>query len=214
MKVIVYLEGPSDRDALRALFESLIRQAAQNGCLIRFIPLDGKQQLMTKVPRRAVNILRNHRDAHVFALPDLYPPNVGHPHSSDDDLKRALFQAFGNECKRLHADRAALGKRFHVHCLKYDLEVLLLASEEQLRKHLGLRSLPSRIKWVKPVEDQDHKRPPKRVIEALFQHAKRCYIDTIHAPMILQGVDPFDLAKRCPQCFKPFLDNLLGLAGL
>jgi len=214
VKVIIYVEGPSDRDSLNALLESLITQAVQGGCLIQFIPMDGKRHVMTKVPRRAVNILRNDRDAHVFALPDLYPPNVGHPHSSCNELKQALGQTFRDECRRLNVEAARLVGRFHVHCLKHDLEALLLASEEQLKRYLGLDNLPARIRWIRPVEDQDHSRPPKRVIEDLFRYAKRRYIDTVHAPLILEGVDPYTLAQRCPQCFKPFFENLLALAGL
>lgn len=214
MKIIIYVEGPSDRDSLRVLLASLITQAAQNGCLIQFIPMEGKRPLITKVPLRAVNILRNNREAQVFALPDLYPPNVVHPHSSSDQLKQALIDEFRNECNRLKVDPITLLGRFHVHCLKYDLEVLLLAAEEQLQRRLGLQTFPAKIKWRKPVEDQDHLRPPKRVIEELFQHTKRRYIDTVDAPLILEGADPFNIASKCTQCFKPFLNDLSKLAGI
>lgn len=214
MKVIIYVEGPSDRDSLSALLASLITQAAQGGCLIQFIPTEGKRPLMTKVPLRAVNILRNDRKARVFALPDLYPPNIVHPHSSYDQLKQALIDDFRNECNRLKVDSASLLGRFHVHCLKHDLEVLLLAAEEQLKRRLELQTFPTKIRWSKPVEDQDHQRPPKRVIEELFRHTKRRYIDTVDAPLILEGVDPFNIASKCPQCFKPFLNDLSKLAGI
>lgn len=213
MKIIVYVEGPSDRDGLGALFDSLIKQAAQNGCRIQFVPMEGKHPLVTKVPLRAVNILRNDRDAHVFTLPDLYPP-LGHPHSSGAELKQTLVRAFQDECKRLKVDFTRLAERFHVHCLKHDFEVLLLASEDKLKRYLGLQAFPSQIRWRQPVEGQDHQKPPKRVIEELFQHVKRRYIDTFDAPLILQGIDPFDLASKCPQCFKPFLDDILKLAAI
>jgi hypothetical protein len=123
VKVIIYVEGPSDRDSLSALLASLITSAAQGGCLIQFIPTEGKRSLMAKVPLRAVNILRNDRKARVFALPDLYPPNIVHPHSSYDQLKQSLVDDFRNECNRLKVDPSPLLGRFHVHCLKYDLEV-------------------------------------------------------------------------------------------
>jgi len=167
---------------------------------------------MTKVPLRAVNILRNDPDAHVCALPDLYPPNVVHPHASCDELKKTLVGAFKDECRRLKVDATPLLPRFHVYCLKHDLEALLLASETQLKRHLGFERFPRSIKWVKPVEDQDHHRPPKRVVEDLFAHAKRRYVDTVDAPLILGGADPSDLPQRCPQCFRPFLGDLSALA--
>lgn len=214
MRVIIYVEGPSDRDGLKVLFDSLIKQALQQGCHIQFIPMEGKRPLITKVPLRAVNILRNEHNAHVVALPDLYPPNVGYSHSSWRELKQVLVQAFQSECRRLKVNSTRLLERFHVHCLKYDFEALLLASEEQLRRRLRLQTLPPQIRWIKPVEDQDHKRPPKRVIEELFQYVKARYIETIDAPLILEGVDPFDLAAKCPQCFHPFLNDLLRLIGI
>jgi hypothetical protein len=214
VKIIIYVEGPSDRDSLSTLLASLITQAVQGGCLIQFIPMEGKRPLLTKVPLRAVNILRNDRKARVFALPDLYPPDIVHPHSSYDQLKQVLIDDFRNECGRLKVDPIPLLGRFHVHCLKYDLEVLLLAAEEQLKRRLGLQTFPAKIRWRKPVEDQDHQRPPKRVIEELFQHAKRRYIDTVDAPLILGGADPFNIASKCTQCFEPFLNDLLKLAGI
>jgi hypothetical protein len=146
------VEGPSDRDGLRALFESLMDQALHNGCLIKVIPMEGKQPLMTKVPLRGVNILRNERDAHVFALPDLYPPNIGYPHSSCDELKQVLVQTFQTECSRLGVDPGPLMKRFHVHCLKHDLEALLLALEERLKSYLKLQNFPPQVRWTKPVK--------------------------------------------------------------
>lgn len=211
MKVIIYVEGPSDRDGLKVLLDSLIKQAIQNGRQITFVPMEGKRPLITKVPLRAVNILRNDKVAHVFALPDLYPPNVGYPHSSWSELKQVLVEAFQSECRRLKVNPTRLVERFHVHCLKYDFETLLLASEEQLKLRLRLQAFPAQIRWIKPVEDQDHKRPPKRVIEELFQYVKRRYIDTVDAPLLLEGVNPFDLAAKCPQCFQPFLNDLTKL---
>jgi len=51
-----------------------------------------------------------------------------------------------------------------VFCLIHDLEVLLLAAEESL---LADRQLPEPT-WIKPVEEQNHGNPPKRVAERLF----------------------------------------------
>ena len=89
MKVIVYVEGPSDKLALEALLEPLIRRAAQNGCLLSFVPQNGKRPLLTKAPRKAVNILRNDRSAFVIVLPDLYPQGMVYPHSSLSELRQA-----------------------------------------------------------------------------------------------------------------------------
>jgi hypothetical protein len=213
LKVIVYVEGPSDKLALGALLEPLIRRAAQNGCLISFVPQRGKRPLLTKAPRRAVNILRNDRSAFVIVLPDLYPQGMVYPHSSLDELRQALVQVFCAECDRLRLDAGELARRFRVHCLKHDLEALLLGAEDQLRQYLDLAGRRLPITWTTPVEDQDFGHPPKRVVEELFARVGRSYVDTYDAPQILAMADSARLACSCPQCFSPFLEELNSLSA-
>lgn len=204
-EIFVYVEGPSDQLGLRELFADLIQLAHLKGNTVDFYPLNGKDPLLTKGPIRAINILRNRPHSYVFLLPDLYPPNVPFQHKTFTELQLEIQNRFNAELRRKKCD-PRLADRFFVYCFKYDLEVLILASEDVLLKRL-MKSRFSR-EWIKPVEDQNHHQPPKRIVEALFQDAGLRYKDTIDVPWILKRSSYRELAERCPQNFKPFVAGL------
>ncbi|HKH43197.1 MAG TPA: DUF4276 family protein [Thermoanaerobaculia bacterium] len=155
-------------------------------------------------------MLRNRPDDLVVALPDLYPKNHGFPHSTPEELAEGIFQQFRAVLARkgLH-DGGRLENRFRVFCFKHDLEALLLAAFEPLRARLGAPGL--RRTWPLPVEDVDHGRPPKRVVEELFREHGKSYRETVDAPLILGGASYQTLAEECPQCFQPFVRFLESL---
>jgi hypothetical protein len=211
MKVIVYVEGPSDKLAMEQLLEPLLRNAVSAGVTIDFIPLEGKRKLMTRTPTRAANILCNDRSAIVIAMPDLYPRNIGLPHETYSELKDQLQSEFQRVLARKCIDDVRIRRRFLVFCFKHDLEALVLAAEEQLAARLDA---PITCTWIKPVEDQDHNKPPKRIVEHIFQDHGDRYQDTIDAPIILGASAYSTIAERCPQCFKPFVEHLESLTRI
>ena len=104
MKVIVYVEGKSDRLGMETLLRPLVEEKRQQGVDIQFYETpngDRKTSVLTKVPIKAVNILRNVPDSVVVALPDLYPRNKGFLHETVDELvegvtaRPAATQCFG-----------------------------------------------------------------------------------------------------------------------
>ena len=212
MKIIVYVEGPSDGGALKRLLFRTIENARVQGVGLEFLPLGSKKNVIFKAAGRAINILQNSYSDDVFALPDLYPPNVGQPHTTSDELKGILIEQFHRRWVECHVDAVSLLPRFHTHCLKHDLEALVLAAEEGLKGHLRLRhTFP--VRWVRPVENQNMSDPPKRVIERLFRAQGRHYVDTIDAPAVLARADVDTIAQRCPQCFGPFHRDLVSVAS-
>jgi hypothetical protein len=92
-----------------------------------------------------------------------------------------------------------VAERFRVFGFKYDFEVLLLAAKDALLAHLGRSSSP--VSWTEPVEEQNHDKPPKRVVEELFAACGERYRETVDAPRILEDVDYEALAERCPEGF-------------
>jgi len=77
MRVIIYVEGASDKAALEALLAPLIAVKSQQGIGIEFFPVkgsrnerggDAKKDLLTKVPIKAVNILKNNSSAIDFMM--------------------------------------------------------------------------------------------------------------------------------------------------
>ncbi len=209
-QIIVYVEGPSDKLAMEELLSDLLTQLQKQGIAVNFTPTHGKKRLMQKTPVKAINILRNNPKSIVIALPDLYPPNQGGlPHHTKEELIAALQTAFNKILREKGLSNLPLQERFRVFCFKYDLEALLLASKNQLAARLGVSTLP--VAWTVPVENQNHNKPPKRIIEDLFQQHKDKYQDTIDAPLILGASRYADIADRCPQCFKPFVDYLESL---
>lgn len=215
MKIVVYVEGPSDRAAMLALLDPLLKQKRQEGVQIDFFESpegDKKMSVLTKVPKRAATIIRNDPSSIVVAMPDLYPKNKGFPHTTFEELRKGMMRNFEEalQSKGKKTD-TRLRARFKVFCFKYDLEALVLAAEQPLKDRLGVRSI--RRTWRVPVEDQNHEQPPKRIIEKLFKAYGKRYQDTVDAPLILGASKYQDIADRCPQCFKPFIQFLAGLGG-
>lgn len=212
-EVIVYVEGSSDESAMRALFAPLLQQKRQEGVIIKFFQApknDRKKSILTKVPRKAVDIILDEPHSIVVAMPDLYPKNKGFPHETVDELKAGILKNFNDALRnRDVGDDIRLRDRFKVFCFKHDLEALILASEEALRRQLGVDHLE--VTWRTPVEDQDHDHPPKHIVESLFrEHGKR-YRSTVHARAILENSDYQNISDKCPQCFKPFVEFLTNL---
>jgi hypothetical protein len=205
-KVIVYVEGPSDRLAMEELLADLLTRLRAVGVAVEFIPTVGKGNLVRKTPAKAVNILRNDPYAVVIALPDLYPPNVSFAHTTFDEMACGFRQEFERIMKHKQIDDVRLSERFCIFCFKHDLEALVLAAEEQLASRLGIPSVT--CDWIKPVEDQDHHTPPKRIVERLFETHGSKYQDTVDAPLVLGAARYPEIAAACPQCFKPFVDYL------
>ena len=209
MKIIVYVEGPSDKLAMQALLQPLIEQKLNESISIEFFPAppgDAKASVLTKVPRKAVNILANDLDSIVIAMPDLYPKNKAFPHVSFIELRNGIMANFDQALNQKGINDQRVKNRFHVFCFKHDLEALLLAVPKALASHLGVASIDA--SWVLPVEDQDHDRPPKRIVEELYSSYGRRYRDTVDAPIVLGAADYQQVADNCSQCFRPFVEFL------
>jgi len=213
MRVMVYVEGSSDKAAMNALLEPLLEQKRQEGVAIHFFESpsgDKKASVLTRVPLRAVNIILNDPHSIVVAMPDLYPRNKVFRHETVEELAEGILKNFDDALRAKGVvDDVRPKHRFKVFCFKYDLEALILASEKALKSQLGARSLDPM--WRIPVEDQDHERPPKRIVEDLFRRYGKGYKDTVDAPLILSASNYQEIAERCPQCFKPFVEFLAGL---
>lgn len=212
-KVIIYVEGPSDKLALTELLKPLVGKKIQQGVSIDFFETpagDRKASLLNKVPDKAVNILLNDPTAIVLAVPDLYPKNKGFPHTTYPELVHGLTANFDHSLQlKCQPVDERIKQRFKVFCFKHDLEALLLAAEESLQARFG--NAPLGVSWKKPVEDQNQNHPPKYVVEEIYQKHGQRYKDTVDAPLILCGVSYQLIAERCPQCFKPFIDYLENL---
>ncbi|MEQ8975745.1 MAG: DUF4276 family protein [Coleofasciculus sp. C1-SOL-03] len=212
MRVIIYVEGASDKAALEVLLTPLIAAKSQQGIGIEFFPVkgsdnarggDAKKDLLTKVPIKAVNILKNDPSAIVIALPDLYPKNKGFPHETVPELERGIMNQFAQGLRNKGIDDERIKERFRVFCLKYELEALILAAESELANRLEVDTLE--VTWKIPVEDQNHDLPPSRVVEQLFRDNGKIYKKTVDAPLILENIDYQTIVERCPQCFQPFV---------
>jgi len=215
MNVIVYVEGASDKKAMEVLLDNLIEEKREQGIAIHFVeapPGDKKQVMLSKIPIKAANILLNNPDAIVIAMPDLYPKNKCFKHETVAEMSAGIK---GNFTEALRA-KGQRGReylyldRFKVFCFKHDLEALILASLDALRRYLN--DIQISEDWIVPVEDQDHDNPPKRIVEALFRQHDRKYHDVLDAPSILRLSSARDIANKCPQCFGPFLDFLENLS--
>ncbi len=211
MKVLVYVEGPGDRVSLEKVFRSILSQGRQCKVSINFLPCGGKDWILQSLGRTAANHLKSNPHDYVFALPDLYPMSkydrTESTHHTYEEFKVLLTGRFLAEAERNGLPNAARS-HYRVHCLKHDLEVLLLGAPDALRQRLKTDEKIEK-NWRKPPETQNDNEPPKRVVESLFmKYRKQRYIETTDAPWILERAAPQDLCVSCPQNFKPLFNEL------
>jgi hypothetical protein len=216
VRVLVYVEGPSDRSSLQGLLKPIIAKGALRGIGINFIPLESKAAVLDDSPKKAADHLLDNPEDWVFALPDLYPMasfnGSRNEHDSFATMKALMTTRFNARADAIDL-AAARRSAFRVHCLKHDLEALILASPGQLRERLKTKDrLTGR--WRLPVENQNDTHPPKRIVESLFKHYRRKpnYQDTVDAPWILSRADLAEVRRACPQQFHPFVSELSLLA--
>lgn len=221
MKVWIYVEGGSDELALKALWESWRAKLRREGHGIKVIPLDNKSKFFRKIGHLAAEKLIANEEDIVIGLPDLYPnqPYAGtrFEHSNMTQLKLIQKKEVSNALKEVFGVNRPqvrqLLERFLPSALKHDLEMLLLAAQDQLRSFLGT---PDRLgNWRNPVEDQNQNHPPKRIVEELFRTKSRtrcAYRDTKDASAVLRKVTDiktiiYNETKqiKCP-VFKALLD--------
>jgi hypothetical protein len=218
MRVIIYVEGPSDKNAMEALLVNLIDKKSEEGVSIEFFPIkggnndrggDAKKELLLKAPTKAVNILCNNPNSIAIILPDLYPKNKGFPHETFQQLKAGIMENFSQALQKKGIQDERLKERFKVFCFKYEMEALILAAESALRGKLGVTSLA--VTWTIPVEDQNHDRPPSEIVEQLFRNSGKKYNKPVDPQLILRNTSYQEIAEKCTQCFKPFVEFIEGI---
>ena len=214
MKVWIFVEGPSDVKALSALLNGWKQNLSAKGWGIQLISLENKSKYFRKIGSRATEKLAN--DAHdlVVGLPDLYPnrdyADTEYKHDNLEELRnlqtRLVKQNLKQEVRRADVDDHI--SRFYASALKHDLEVLLLAATSQLQSRLKMSNRPSG--WRQPPEEQNQDKPPKRIVEALFQRElKRSYRENTDSNAILRDADLREVAEQCPT-FRAMIDWIGG----
>jgi hypothetical protein len=195
MKVWIFVEGESDCIALNALWMKWRESLSKVGWGIHIIPLDNKSKFFKKFGYRAAEKLVNNEDDLVIGLPDLYPNSdfnsSEYAHDNLPELKgvltRLLKDSLGRVFGRTKPQIDVMLGRFHPTALKHDLEMLLLAARDDLRRVLGTSEALGN--WRNPVEDQNQTRPPKYIVEELFRTKMgRRYCDTVHSKAVLEKV--------------------------
>ena len=210
MKIWIFVEGDSEVRALSALLNGWKQQLGKKSWGIKLVNLDGKSNYFKRIGPRAVErLLHDTRDL-VVGLPDLYPnrdyANTKYKHNNLEELRdvqtRLVKQILQQEVRRADIDGHIA--RFYPSALKHDLEVLLLAATSQLQSRLKMSNKPSG--WRQPPEEQNQDRPPKRIVEDLFQRElKRSYRENTDSDAILRDADLREVAEQCPT-FRAMID--------
>ena len=197
MKIWFFVEGESERLALAALWMDWIGRLRQAGWGIAVIPLDNKSRYLRKIGDRAAEKLAATEEDLVVGLPDLYPVDdyrsTRYEHDGVAQLKkvqaRLVRRSLLDVQKIPERDIDTAMRRFFPTAFKHDMEMLLLAAEEQLRSTLKVSGVLRG--WHKPVEDQDNQHPPKSVVKHLYlskSPRKRAYRETTDPSIVLKQV--------------------------
>ena len=219
MKVWVFVEGKSDVQALSALWSGWKQKLSENGWGIQLIPLESKSKYFRKIGSRATEKLANDARDLVVGLPDLYPnrdyADTEYKHNNLQELQGVQTRLVKQHLQQQMGRRANVDghiARFYASALKHDLEVLLLAATSQLQSRLKMSNRPSG--WRQPPEEQNQDKPPKRIVEALFQRElKRSYRENTDSNAILRDADLREVAKQCP-AFRAMIDWIGGKTGV
>ena len=209
MKVWIFVEGQSDVRALDALWGEWRHDLRRKGWGIRSIPLKSKLKYLRKIGTRATEKLANDSNDLVVGLPDLYPNRglpTGFQHGDLNELKDLQTRLVGRNLQRVvsKTDLGSCIARFYACAFKHDMEVLLLSATTQLQDSLKMPNKPGG--WRQPPEDQNQDRPPKRIVEGLFQrHLKRSYRENTDSEAILRAADLQAIAQLCPT-FRTMVD--------
>ena len=190
MKVWVFVEGESDSRALSSLWNDWKQELQKKRWGIQLIPLKNKSNYFKKIgPRTAEKLLYNENDL-VVGLPDLYPnqnyASGEYRHSNMKELREIQVRLVNRSLQKNVSpdDINRYMDRFYGSALKHDLEMLLLTVPSLLQKRLGVTNI-SRSWRVHP-EDQNQNKPPKKIVEALFQtRLKRAYREMTDCEAIL-----------------------------
>ena len=216
MKVWIFVEGKSDVQALSALWSGWKQKLSEEGWGIQLIPLESKSNYFRKIGSRATEKLAN--DAHdlVVGLPDLYPnqnyANTDYRHNNLQELQGVQRRLVERHLQRIGRHINSHMARFYPSALKHDLEVLILAATSQLQSRLKMSNKPSG--WRQPPEEQNQDRPPKRIVEDLFQRElKRAYRENTDSYAILRNADLREVAEQCPT-FRAMIDWIGGKTGV
>ena len=203
MKVWIFVEGKSDVQALSSLWRDWQQKLGAKGWGLQFISLDDKSKYFRKIGHRATEKLVHDTRDLVVGLPDLYPNrgyvNTTYKHANLKELqavqRRLVKQNLQKKFRPTDVDSYIA--RFYPSALKHDLEVLLLAATSQLQSRLDMRNRPRG--WRHPPEDQNQDKPPKKVIDELFQkNLKRSYREITDSVAILGNADLQEVAGQCP----------------
>ncbi len=221
MRVIIYVEGRSDKNAMEALLVNLIHKKSEEGVSIEFFPIkggnndrggDAKKDLLLNAPTKAVDILCSTPNSIVILLPDLYPRNRGFPHETFQQLEAGIMENFSQALQKKRIQDERLTERFRVFCFKYEMEALILAAESALKDKLGVTDITDLdVTWTIPVENQNHNRPPSEIVEQLFRNSGQKYNKTVDPQLILRKTSYQEIAEKCTQCFKPFVEFIEGI---
>lgn len=195
MKVWVYVEGAGDKSGLEALWTEWRSRLKSAGWGMPIIPLEGKPKFLRKFGVVAAEKLLANDEDLVVGIPDLHPI-VDHgefEHRDASSLKALLLRRVRTALEDQHGPAGhnfdQLLLRLCPAVFKHDFEMLLLASVDSLREHLGTSE--KLLKWRMPVEEQDLENPPKHIIRELFStksKRRKSYLETRDAPDILRRV--------------------------
>lgn len=218
MKVWIFVEGKSDVQALSSLWRDWKQKLNAKGWGLQFISLDDKSKYFRKIGHRATEKLVHDTRDLVVGLPDLYPnrdyANTAYKHANLKELqavqRRLVKQNLQEKVRPTDVDSYIA--RFYPSALKHDLEVLLLAATSQLQSRLKMRNRPRG--WRHPPEDQNQNKPPKKVIDELFQkNLKRSYREITDSVAILGNADLQEVAGQCP-AFRAVIDWIGAKTGV
>lgn len=204
MRVLLFVEGETERDGLPPLLARLIRETADVNVKVQPICFRGAQNYLKEIATKVGLYLKDPKARDIVAavgFVDLYGLNI--PLPNWEKASTADKVAIG----RKHIESEVGNARFRQYFAVHETEALILADTEQLPPEVR-KSLPG--KCIRP-EEVNHDQPPSKLLDRLYRDkVGRPYRKTVDGINLLRSLSYSSLVAKCPY-FRAMLDDLTAL---
>jgi hypothetical protein len=203
MKFVVFVEGKTEREALRPFFKRWLDSRLPSRVGINMVRFEGFSHYIEAISKKVNQDLSGKAGADIIAgigLLDLYGPDFYPPHLTTAKERYSWAKK--------HLESKVGHPRFRQHFAVHETEAWLLSHLEILPIEVQ-RALPGRSAQPETVNFDE---PPAKLLTRLYREKLgRSYKKVVDGTNLFQDLSPDRAYEKCPY-LRALLDDMLGLA--